>query len=29
VHRDSEEIRTWALQMGANLVSHAFQGGDE
>mgnify|MGYP000846245910 CR=1 FL=1 len=26
VHRDAEEIRYWALQMGANLVSHAFQG---
>lgn len=26
VHRDPEEIRTWALQMGANLVAYAFQG---
>ena len=26
VHRDPEEIRQWALQMGANLVTHAFRG---
>ena len=26
VHRDPEEVRQWALQMGANLVSHAFNG---
>lgn len=26
VHRDPEEIRTWALRMGANLVAYAFQG---
>jgi len=26
VHRDPEEIRRWALQMGANLVTHAFRG---
>lgn len=26
VHRDPEPIRQWALQMGANLVTHAFNG---
>lgn len=26
VHRDPEEIRQWALQMGGNLVTHAFHG---
>jgi hypothetical protein len=26
VHRDPEDVRQWALQMGANLVSHAFNG---
>jgi hypothetical protein len=26
VHRDPEELRQWALQMGSNLVSHAFHG---